>query len=214
MKTEPVRALLVIFALLVLSGCADMKDQARYEPLEYSAFFADGRSSRNLVEGTVPRGHLNEDDAFYRGVDADGKFVARIPATVDATLLARGRNRYEIYCTPCHSKLGDGMGMVVRRGYKQAASYHTDRLRAVEDGYIYDVITNGFAQMQGYAAQVRPRDRWAIVAYIRALQLSRMTDVADMDPEARRAVEHGNDQDPHAIESGAGKRGDEHGSAH
>ena len=214
MKTELISPLLALAALLALAGCADMKDQARHEPLERSAFFADGRSSRTLVAGTVPRGHLNEDDAFYRGVGADGKFVARIPARVDAALLARGRNRYEIFCTPCHSKLGDGMGMVVQRGYKQAASYHTDRLRAIEDGYIYDVITNGFAQMQGYAAQVRPHDRWAIVAYIRALQLSRMADVADLDSEARQALESGGGHDPHATDSGTGNRGDEHGSAH
>ena len=214
MKIEFINPLLVVFALLALAGCADMKDQARHEPLEGSAFFADGRSSRTLVEGTVPRGHLNEDDAFYRGVGDDGKFIGRIPTPVDATMLARGKNRYEIYCTPCHSKLGDGMGMVVQRGYKQAASYHTDRLRAIEDGYIYDVITNGFAQMQGYAAQVRPHDRWAIVAYIRALQLSRMADVADLDTEARRALDRGGDHDPHATDSGAGNRGDEHGSAH
>ena len=214
MKTEFIRPLLVLAAMLALTGCADMKDQPKHEPLERSSFFADGRSSRTLVEGTVPRGHLNEDDAFYRGVNADGKFIARIPTTVDAAMLARGKNRYEIYCTPCHSKLGDGMGMVVQRGYKQAASYHTDRLRAIEDGYIYDVITNGFAQMQGYASQVRPQDRWAIVAYIRALQLSRMTDFADLDAEARQALESSSDHDPHATDSGAGNRGDEHGSAH
>jgi mono/diheme cytochrome c family protein len=214
LKTEFIRPLLAVSVLVGLAGCADMKDQARHEPLEGSAFFADGRSSRTLVEGTVPRGHLDEDDAFYRGVGADGKFIARIPTPVDATLLARGKNRYEIYCTPCHSKLGDGMGMVVQRGYKQAASYHTDRLRAVEDGYIYDVITNGFAQMQGYAAQVRPQDRWAIVAYIRALQLSQMADVDDLDPEARRALDRDGDHDPNATGSGAGNQGDEHGSAH
>lgn len=212
MKTEFIRSLLVLLALIAMTGCADMKDQARHEPLERSEFFADGRASRTLVAGTVPRGHLNEDDALYRGLNADGKFVARIPVRVDAAMLARGKNRYEIYCTPCHSNLGDGMGMVVQRGYKQAASYHSDRLRAIEDGYIFDVITNGFAQMQGYASQVRPRDRWAIVAYIRALQLSRMGDAADLDTEAREALEHGEEYDPHANEASQG--GDEHGSAH
>lgn len=212
MKTEFIRSLLVLLALIAMTGCADMKDQARHEPLERSEFFPDGRASRTLVAGTVPRGHLNEDDALYRGLNADGKFIARIPVRVDAAMLARGKNRYEIYCTPCHSNLGDGMGMVVQRGYKQAASYHSDRLRAIEDGYIFDVITNGFSQMQGYASQVRPRDRWAIVAYIRALQLSRMGDAADLDTEAREALEHGEEYDPHANEANQG--GDEHGSAH
>ena len=210
MKTSLTRTLGALLALLALAGCADMKDQARYEPLEQSEFFYDGRASRPLVEGTVARGHLREDDAFYRGLDADGNFVARIPAPVDAAMLERGRNRYEIFCAPCHAKVGDGVGMIVQRGYKEAASYHTDRLRAIEDGYIYDVITNGFNQMQGYASQVKPADRWAIVAYIRALQLSRMGDIADLDGEARAALEHGDEYDPHASTH----EGDEHGSAH
>lgn len=187
-----------------------MKDQARHEPLEQSAFFADGRSSRTLVEGTIPRGFLREDDALYRGVGPDGKFVARIPVPVDAALLERGRNRFQIFCTPCHSRLGDGNGMIVQRGYKQAASYHTDRMRAIEDGYFFDVITNGFGQMQGYAAQVKPEDRWAIVSYIRALQLSRMGEVAGLDPEVRNGLEQHGEYDPHAQ----APEGGEHGSAH
>lgn len=210
MKTEFTRALAAAFCGLALAGCADMKDQARHEPLEASDFFYDGRSARPLVEGTVPRGHLREDDAFYRGLDGDGNFIARMPAEVDHAMLERGQERYEIFCAPCHAKVGDGMGMIVQRGYKQAASYHTDRLRAIEDGYIYDVITNGFNQMQGYASQVKPADRWAIVAYIRALQLSRMGEVADLDQEARSALEHGDEYDPHASTH----EGDDHGSAH
>lgn len=210
MKTSFARALALPLALLAAAGCADMKDQARHEPLEADTFFLDGRSARPLVEGTVARGHLREDDAFWRGLDAEGNFIARIPVGVDQAMLERGRNRYEIYCAPCHAKVGDGMGMIVQRGYKQAASYHTDRLRAIEDGYIFDVITNGFNQMQGYASQVKPADRWAIVAYIRALQLSRMADVAGIDGAARAALEHGDEYDPHASTD----EGDEHGSAH
>jgi mono/diheme cytochrome c family protein len=210
LKTRFTSTLGLGLALLAVAGCADMKDQARYEPLEESNFFYDGRAARPLVEGTVPRGHLREDDAFYRGLDADGNFVARIPVAVDQAMLARGQNRYEIFCAPCHAKVGDGMGMIVQRGYKEAASYHTDRMRAIEDGYIYDVITNGFNQMQGYASQVKPADRWAIVAYIRALQLSRMGDIAEIDGEARTALEHGDEYDPHASTH----EGDEHGSAH
>ena len=210
MKTEFTRALAGALCVLALAGCADMKDQAKYEPLEGSEFFYDGRSSRQLVEGTVARGHLREDDALFRGLDADGNFIARMPVAVDHALLERGQGRYEIFCAPCHAKVGDGMGMIVQRGYKQAASYHTDRLRAIEDGYIYDVITNGFNQMQGYASQVKPADRWAIVAYIRALQLSRMGEVADLGADARAALEHGDEYDPHASTD----EGDEHGSAH
>lgn len=210
MKTEFIRPLAAVVALIALAGCADMKDQSRYEPLEQSAFFADGRSARPLVEGTVPRGFLREDDAVYRGLGPDGKFVARIPLPVDSAMLQRGQDRYEIFCAPCHAKVGDGSGMIVQRGYKQAASYHTDRLRAIEDGYIFDVITNGFNQMQGYASQVKPADRWAIVAYIRALQLSRMGEFSELGAEARTALEHGDEYDPHATVD----EGDEHGSAH
>lgn len=213
MRTEfaVATALLVTFAL---TGCADMKDQARHEPLEQSAFFRDGRSSRPLVEGTVARGHLREDDAFYRGIDPEGNFVARMPVEPDAAMMARGQERYEIFCAPCHAKVGNGAGMIVERGYKQAASYHTDRLRAIEDGYIYDVITNGFAQMQGYASQIPPADRWAIVAYVRALQLSRMGQVSDLDPAAREALENSGQYDPQAADYDATHGGDDHGSAH
>lgn len=214
MKTETLLVATALVVAFAVSGCADMKDQAHHEPLELNEFFADGRSSRPLVEGTVARGHLREDDAYFRGTDANGRFIARMPVKPDAAMLARGRERYEIFCSPCHSKLGDGNGMVVQRGYKQAASYHSDRLRGIEDGYIYDVITNGFAQMQGYASQIRPDDRWAIVAYVRALQLSRMGTVSDLDPAVRQALETSGQYDPHAAEAGASHTGDEDGSAH
>lgn len=214
MKTETLLLAVVLLLASGLAGCADMKDQARYEPLEKSKFFADGRSARPLIEGTVARGQLREDDAYWRGLDEGGKYVARMPVEPDAAMLARGQERYEIYCRPCHSKLGDGNGMVVQRGYKQAASYHTDRLRAIEDGYIYDVITNGFAQMNGYAAQIKPADRWAIVAYVRALQLSRMAEVSDLDPEVREALENSGEYDPHAADAETSHGGDDHGSAH
>ncbi len=177
--------------MAAFTGCADMKDQPHHEPLEYSSFFADGRSSRPLVEGTVARGHLRADDRIYRGLEADGSFVAQNPLVVDAALLSRGRNRFEIYCTPCHGRVGDGQGMVVQRGYKQPSSYHIDRLRGVEDGYFYDVITNGFGKMSSYASQVKPRDRWAIVAYIRALQLSQYADLRSVDAAIGARLEAG-----------------------
>ncbi len=207
------RATLLALATLAASlaaGCADMKDQPRFEPLEANAFFPDGRSSRPLVEGTVARGHLRDDDRFYRGLDPDGSFVDRVPIEVDAALLARGRERFDIYCAPCHSQIGDGLGMIVRRGYKQPNTYHSDRLRGIEDGYFYDVITNGFGKMSSYAAQVKPRDRWAIVAYIRALQLSQHTPVAAVAPEVRRALEQGETVDIRTPEHTE----EHHGSAH
>lgn len=203
-------------ALTLVTGCADMKDQPRFRPLRGSEFFADGRSARPLVEGTVARGFLREDDRVYRGLDPDGTFVDRIPMAVDAATVERGQDRYGVFCAPCHSSLGDGMGMIVQRGYKQAASYHTDRLRTIEDGYFYDVITNGFGQMAGYASQVRPEDRWAIVAYIRALQLATHSDVATVPAEVRRALARGESVDTRpqpAPDSHHGQEED-HGSEH
>ena len=193
-------ALAAACVVVLASGCADMKDQPRFEPFEKTEFFADGRSSRPLVDGTVPRGFLREDDAYYRGVGPDGRFVAQIPVDVDLAMLERGRERYDIFCSPCHAMVGDGNGMIVQRGYKQATSYHQPRLRAVEDGYIYDVITNGFGQMKGYASLIRPEDRWAVVAYIRALQLSQFTDVATVEPNIRAVLERGEVYDVRSLE--------------
>lgn len=204
--------LLALGALLALgSGCADMKDQARYEPFEKSDFFEDGRSSRPLVDGTVARGFLREDDRYYRGLETDGTYVRSMPATVTAAMLERGRERYDIFCSPCHSMTGDGAGMIVLRGYKEAGNFHQDRLRAVEDGYIYDVITNGFGQMAGYASLVDPDDRWAIVAYIRALQLSRFTDVATIEPDIRAVLEQGEVYDVRTLNQPAEDKGHGHG---
>lgn len=168
------------------AGCRqDMHDQPKYIPLRPSDFFVDGRSARPLVDGTVPRGHLNDDTVFYTGKGPDGKFVEAFPLAVNKAVIERGQQRYNVYCSPCHDRLGDGDGMIVRRGYRKPPSYHIDRLRQIQNGYIYDVITNGFGAMPDYAAQIQPADRWAIVAYIRALQLSRNATVNDVPPEAR-----------------------------
>jgi len=202
----------VLVAGLLMTGCSDMKDQPHHEPLEKSSFFADGRSSRPLVEGTVARGFLREDDRIYRGLEANGTFVERIPVDVDASLLERGQNRFNIYCTPCHGRRGDGSGMVVQRGYKQPPSYHIDRLRGVADGYIYDVITNGFGKMSSYAAQVRPMDRWAIVAYVRALQLSEFSDLTSVDSQIQAQVRAGEVVDTRAQEEESEEG--HHGSGH
>lgn len=174
--------------LILASGVAcrqDMQDQPKYIPLRPSDFFGDARSERPLIEGTVPRGHLNDDVAFYTGKGPDGKFVKEFPLAVTKDVILRGRDRFNIYCAPCHDRLGDGNGKVVRRGYRHPPSYHIDRLRQVEDGYIFDVISNGFGAMPDYAAQVQPVDRWAIVAYVRALQLSHNASVNDIPPEDR-----------------------------
>ena len=176
----------------VLVGCRqDMHDQPKAEPLEASTFFADGRASRLPVEGTVARGHLREDDHFYRGLDAAGMAATTLPMELTVELLERGRNRYDIFCAPCHSRLGDGNGMIVRRGFKQPESFHAARLRDSPVGYYFSVMTNGFGEMSDYAAQVRPADRWAIAAYIKALQLSQHVPLTDLPPELRARAEAG-----------------------
>jgi mono/diheme cytochrome c family protein len=174
-----------------LTGCRqDMQDQPKFIPLRPSAFFADGRSERPLVEGTVARGHLNADTAYYTGM-VNGKAVAAFPFPITRDVLNRGQERFNIYCSPCHDKLGTGNGMIVQRGYRHPPSYHIDRLRQVPDGYIFDVITNGFGAMPDYAAQVAPQDRWAIVAYIRVLQYSQHAPLADVPPDARAQLSGG-----------------------
>jgi mono/diheme cytochrome c family protein len=175
----------VLASAVLVAGCRqDMHDTPRYESFEANANMADGRASRELPAGTVARGQLRDDEHFYTG-KVNGEFVAEFPFQVSATDMARGQDRYTVYCTPCHGQLGDGKGMVVQRGLRQAATYHQDRLRTVAPGYLYDVISNGFGAMQGYAEQVPPRDRWLIAAYIRALQLSQNAKVDDV-PAADR----------------------------
>lgn len=192
-----------LFAILSIVGLGtacrqDMHQAPRYDPLEKSDFFADGRAARPLVEGSVARGFLREDTVFYTGKQANGAFVDTIPVPVDKALLERGQDRYNVYCAPCHGRTGDGNGMIVQRGFKQPTSYHTDRLRAQPVGYFYDVVTNGFGAMQDYSAQVTPRDRWAIAAYLRALQLSRNAHVSDVPADARGALEAGTAAPGHA----------------
>jgi mono/diheme cytochrome c family protein len=183
-------ALALTAASLALVGCArlDMQDQPKYRPQRPSEFFADGRSERQPVEGTMARGQLNEDTAFYEGKDAEGKDITDFPVAIDKTLLRRGQQRFDVYCAPCHGRIGNGLGMIVRRGFKQPPSYHTDRLREAPVGHFYDVITNGYGGMLNYASQVQPRDRWAIVAYIRALQYSENAPMADLSAAAQRRI--------------------------
>lgn len=178
-------ALSVAGAALVWSGCRqDMHDQPKYKGFRPSAFFADGRSVRPLVPGTVARGHLHDDTLLYTGKVGDN-FSPEFPFPVTRAVLERGQERYNIFCSPCHDRVGTGQGMIVQRGYKQPASFHQDRLRQQAPGYFYHVISNGFGVMPDHAAQIPVRDRWAIVAYIRALQLSQRATLADV-PEGDR----------------------------
>ena len=184
---------LLACAVVGLAGCRqDMHDAPRYEVYEASATFPDSRASRNLPVGTVPRGWLREDEALYTG-RVNGEFVDAYPIPITEADLLRGQERFNIYCTPCHGRLGDGNGMVVQRGLRQAATYHQDRLRQERLGYFFDVITNGFGAMQSYAEQVPVRDRWLIVAYLRALQLSQNATIDDVPADRR-----GNLQEPTA----------------
>jgi mono/diheme cytochrome c family protein len=172
--------LIAILAVAAVTGCRqEMYDQPKYKDLRRSDFFADQRQARPLPEGTVARGALGDDSRVFAGRAGDA-LVTEFPVHVDAALLARGRQRYDIYCSPCHDRTGSGGGMVVKRGYQPPPSFHADRLRNAPVGHFFDVMTNGFGAMPDYAAQVDVSDRWAIVAYIRALQLSQNAPVSAM----------------------------------
>ena len=202
------RTAAVLGSILLVAGCRyDMQDQPKYRPLQPSDFFADGRSARPLPQGTVARGHLRTDRLLYEGrvgpstpqaqaVQAksgsapeqpvfDPSYATVFPMPVTREVLERGHQRFNIFCSPCHSYTGDGRGMIVQRGLTPPPSFHTDRLRAAPVGYFFDVITNGFGSMYSYAARVPVDDRWAIIAYIRALQASQNVSIQDLPPEAR-----------------------------
>jgi mono/diheme cytochrome c family protein len=169
------RTTIALFTLLFAAGCEDnMRDQARIKPFEESPFFSDGRSARPLPPGTIARGQLP------KNVES-----TRMPVAVTRELLQRGRERYAIFCTVCHGADGNGKGIVVERGFSPPPSYHDERLRSADDGYLFDVITNGKGAMYPYASRVPTEDRWAIVAYIRALQLSQHSKLEDV-PESER----------------------------
>lgn len=195
----------VLLLLVPLIGCRqDMHDQPRYEALEASTFFADGMASRPLVEGTVARGHLREDDLLETGRDASGELATEYPAAIDEALLQRGQERYEIYCSVCHGRLGEGDGMVVRRGFKAPLSFHREDLRQRPPGYVVEVITEGFGQMPSYRGKLSPEDRWAIAAYVEVLQLSQHVEIATLPPEDRKAIRGAAARPlPAAIEPGA-----------
>jgi len=178
-----------ILALTCLAGACrrDMQDQPRYRPFRTSAFFQDGRSARPLVAGTVARGQLEEDDHLYRGRIGE-EFAATFPFPVTAEVLERGRERYDIFCAPCHGRVGDGDGMIVQRGMRRPPSLHIERLRKSPPGYAFDVITNGFGAMIDLSDRLSAEDRWAIVSYVHALQRSQGAGLDDVPPEERECL--------------------------
>jgi mono/diheme cytochrome c family protein len=169
----PKFALVLLASFALLAGCErnEMHRQARVDPLESSDFFENGQAARHPPAGTVARGHLEVNHALYQG-KVDGKLIDEFPFPITQSVLNRGRQRFNIYCSVCHGYLGDGNGMIVQRGMIRPPSYHIERLREAPVGHFYDVITNGYGAMYSYADRITPNDRWAIVAYIRALQLS------------------------------------------
>jgi mono/diheme cytochrome c family protein len=202
-KSKPHLVALFLVCAGIFAGCGvryDMQDQPRYKYYKESAFFKDKRASRDIPEGTVPRGQLNENKAFYTGkidnpnlsapvattTDASGNTLVtsfpndidEFPVPVTKELIDRGQERFNIYCIVCHGPTGNGDGMVVRRGFPKPPTYHDDRLRNAPVGHFFDVITNGWGKMNSYSYQVPPADRWAIVAYIRALQATQNPDQA------------------------------------
>lgn len=190
-RRRPAALLGAALLLIGTAGCElrqAMYDQEKYEPLEASAFFADGMSFRSQVDGTVARGQLMLDEHFYQGT-VQGQFAETLPVPVDRPLLARGRERYDIFCAPCHDRTGAGNGMIVQRGLKQPPSFHQERLLEVPVGHLYDVITNGFGVMYSYASRIPVADRWAIVAYLKALQLSQNLELDQLPAEDQRQLQ-------------------------
>ena len=188
-KTWTLRLGVAGLALVAAAGCRqNMHNQHKVKTYGASDFFVDGQGARPLPAHTVARGDLREGFA-YTGLDDGGKPVAQMPFPVTRELLLRGQDRFNVYCSPCHDRTGNGRGMIVRRGYKQPTSYHIDRLRSAPVGYFVNVITEGYGVMPSYAPQVPVADRWAIAAYIRVLQYSQNASLADLPPADRQRVE-------------------------
>ncbi|MBT5873123.1 MAG: cytochrome c [Candidatus Latescibacteria bacterium] len=180
--------LLCLICVTTLAACRqDMHDQPKYEPYEVSSFFDDKRTARNPVEGTIARGNLRADDHLYTG-KVNGELATTFPFEVTREVLERGQERFGIYCAPCHSSIGDGNGMIAQRGgssMKQPATYHSQQMRDMPVGHFFDVMTNGFGSMYSYSERISVRDRWAIAAYIRVLQMSQNASIEDV-PAAQR----------------------------
>ena len=187
--------LLFISLGLLLSGCGrNMYDQkGKYETYEPSDMFEDGTSARPLLEGTVTRTRGDVNDAFFTGQDANG-LLTESPIPITEETLARGQERYNIYCSPCHNFNGNGMGMIVQKGFVQPTSFHDQRLQQSPVGYFYNSITNGFGRMYSYASRIPPEDRWAIAAYIKTMQYSQFADPANLPEGVRSQLEQSQSQ--------------------
>jgi mono/diheme cytochrome c family protein len=191
-----------VLSILIISGCTqeqpsenppvhlnpNMDDQPKYEAQEESKFFLDNSAMRMPVEGTVARGELYEDVVYYSGKDAGGKLIKVMPLPKTMATLKRGQERYNIYCSPCHASSGYGQGIVVKKGFLPPPSLHIDRLRDAEDGHLFDVISNGIRNMPSYKHQISVADRWAIVAFIRALQRSQNATIDDIPEDVRQTL--------------------------
>jgi mono/diheme cytochrome c family protein len=179
------RTATLLLAVVIMASCRQkMSNQPKYDPLEPSDFFADGMSARPRIPGTVARGELALDGVISTG-KINGQDVDGFPFPISAEVMNRGEERFNIFCSECHGRLGDGNGMVPARGYRRPPSFHTETLRTAKTGHFFDVMTNGFGTMPSYAPQVPVKDRWAIIAYIRALQLSQNATVNDVPPDLR-----------------------------
>ena len=189
MRRRSLLVVVVACAAVAASACRrDMQDQPKLKPLKHSSFFDDGRAARPIPPHTIARGQLVDDELYLTGKHA-GQFVDLFPAPITREMIDRGQQRYGIYCTPCHDRTGSGRGMIVQRGFPRAASFHEKRLREAPQGYIFNTITNGFGVMPSYATQIPVADRWAIVAYVRVLQLSQNATLADVEPAKRALLE-------------------------
>lgn len=185
MKSPKWPSSFALAGLCILAGCRqDMHNQPRYKPLAATNFFGDGRSSRPVIDGVVARGHMRADSAKFTG-KLNGVEVTTLPVTITRADLARGRERFDIYCSPCHGRLGNGEGMVVKRGFKAPPPYTSERVMNAPIGHYFDVITNGFGAMPSYASRVPVDDRWRIVAYVKALQYSQSAPLADVPEQSR-----------------------------
>ena len=179
------RLFMLLLAVLFGCGCREeMRNDSRLKPLQEDPFFADRNSSRPLVPNTVPHGEADTDDFFYQG-EINGKLVRGFPSAITKQELARGRDRFNIYCSICHGPTGEGDGMIVQRGFPQPPSFHEQRLRDAPEGHFFHVITHGYGVMYPYADRITPEDRWAIIAYIRALQISRNSTIDDVPPDQK-----------------------------
>lgn len=194
LRRKPFALFGLVLSLAFLVSCRqDMFNQPKSDPLEASPFFPDGADSRPIPAHTVAEGHLDADELFYTGM-VDGKLAASFPEAVDMAMLQRGRQEFEIYCTPCHGFTGEGDGIVVQRGFPKPPSYHIRRLREAPVGHFFDVITNGYGVMYPYRDRVKPADRWAIIAYIRALQLSHEATLDDVPAADRAQLQEANNE--------------------